>query len=63
MKHRRVSRRRSGKLRRGRVQDRLNIAYDGHPYDKSWSLQRHTTGAVVAASGFSEVTEKGYTVL
>jgi hypothetical protein len=45
------------------MQDPLDIAYDVFPYDKSWSLQRLTTGAVVAASGFDKMTEKAYAVL
>jgi hypothetical protein len=57
MNQRRVSRRRSGNLRRG--QDRRDIAYDGSPYDTSRSLQNLTTGAVVAVSSFDEVTEFG----
>jgi hypothetical protein len=55
MSQRRVSRRPSGKLRRGQVQDRRDIAYD-----TSRSLQNLTTGAVVAASSYDEVTEFAY---
>jgi trypsin len=39
---------------------RLDVAYDEYPYETSWSLQSLTTGAVVAASGFDEVTESGF---
>jgi hypothetical protein len=45
------------------VQDQLDITYDDYSYDKSWSNQRLTTGAIVTASGLSGVTEKGYAVL
>jgi hypothetical protein len=38
------------------VDYRLDVAYDGYPYDKIWSLQSLTTCAV----GFNEVTEFGY---
>jgi trypsin len=39
------------------VDYRLDVAYDEYPYETSWSLQSLTTGAIVAASGFDEVTE------
>jgi hypothetical protein len=42
------------------VDYRLDVAYDEYPYETSWSLQSLTTGAVVAASGFDEVTEWGF---
>jgi hypothetical protein len=42
------------------VDYRLDVAYDEYPYETSWSLQSLTTGAVVAASGFDEVTESGF---
>jgi hypothetical protein len=42
------------------VDYRLDVAYDDYPYETSWSLQSLTTSAVVAASGFNEVTELGY---
>jgi hypothetical protein len=35
----------------------LDVAYDEYPNETSWSL---TTGAVVAASGFDEVTASGF---
>jgi hypothetical protein len=39
------------------VDYRLDVAYDDYPEETSWSLQSLTTGTVVAASGFNEVTE------
>jgi hypothetical protein len=42
------------------VDYRLDVAYDDYPYETSWSLQSLATCAVVAASGFNEVTELGY---
>jgi hypothetical protein len=57
MKQRRLSRRGSGKLFRGRMRYRLDIVYNECLYETSWSLQSLATGAVVAASGFNEVTE------
>jgi hypothetical protein len=39
------------------VNYRLDVAYDDYPYETSWSLQSLATGAVVATSGFNEVTE------
>jgi hypothetical protein len=59
MKQRIVPRRRSGKLRRGQMQDRLDIAYDDCLYETSWSLRSLTTGTVVATSGFNRA-EFGY---
>jgi hypothetical protein len=54
-------------LRRGRAQDRLDIACDDYPYETSWSLQSLTTGANLGESGFdealtrlNEVTKFGY---
>jgi hypothetical protein len=38
----------------------LDVTYDDLPYETSWSLRSLTTGAVVAASGFGEVTELGF---
>ena len=42
------------------VDYRLDVTYDNYAYETSWSLQSLTTGAVVAASGFDEVTESGF---
>ena len=42
------------------VDYRLDVTYDDYPYETSWSLQSLTTGAVVAASGFGEVTGLGF---
>jgi hypothetical protein len=39
---------------------RLDVAYDEFPNETSWSLQSLTTGEVVAASGFNEVTESSF---
>jgi hypothetical protein len=36
---------------------RLDFMYDEYPYETSWQRKSLTTGAVVAASGFDEVTE------
>jgi hypothetical protein len=44
----------------GSVDYRLDVIYDSFPSETSWSLQSLTTGAVVAASGFGEVTELGF---
>jgi hypothetical protein len=43
---------------RGRMQHRLDIAYDDYLYETSWSLQSLTTGALFAARpAFNEVIE------
>jgi hypothetical protein len=42
------------------VDYRLDVTYDDLPSETSWSLRSLTTGAVVAASGFGEVTELGF---
>lgn len=42
------------------VDYRLDVTYDEYPYETSWSLQSLTTGAVVAESGFDEVSEMGF---
>jgi trypsin len=44
------------------VDYRLDVTYDDLPYETSWSLRSLTTGAVVAASGFGEVTELGFSL-
>jgi hypothetical protein len=38
----------------------LDATYDDYPYKTIGLLQSLTTGSVVAASGFNEVTELGY---
>ncbi len=42
------------------VDYRLDVTYDDLPSGTSWCLRSLTTGAVVAASGFGEVTELGF---
>jgi trypsin len=44
----------------GTVDYRLDVTYDDFPGETSWSLQSLTTGVVVAASGFGEVTGLGF---
>lgn len=41
------------------VDYRLDVTYDDHPNETSWTLKSFTSGAIVAASGFDEVTESG----
>jgi hypothetical protein len=60
MTQRGISRRRSGKLRRDLMQDRVDIEYDDYLYGTSWSLQSLRTGTLVVTSGFSGITEFGY---
>jgi hypothetical protein len=43
----------------GRVA-KAGMCYDKYPCETSWSLQSLTTGAIVAASDFSEVTEYSF---
>jgi hypothetical protein len=54
--------RRSGKLRCGWAQNRLDIAYDDYPYKTSRSLHNLTTGASVTVSGLIDVIEFGYSL-
>jgi hypothetical protein len=48
-----------GRSRGATVDNRLDAAYDGYPYETSWSLQSLTTGAV-AASGCNEAADFVY---
>jgi hypothetical protein len=46
-----------GRITGPSIDYRLDIVYDEYPYEKSWLRESLTTDAVVAESGFDEVTE------